>query len=373
MTPPEQAQPERLAAVAQSLRKEVGLRVTLYADALAQSLADDLGLVAWDREQLIGGLQQRVRSTVIPHPRRNTGGDLPIPGCRVLERRSQPLESIDLAWQKLCEGLRVYIQHEPGACQAAIDLMRGLSWLINDRMGFPVLTVADAPWDSPPVDPSASASAFRRAIGVDDPTLWRLIGPMRPGPRIAVVEAGADRELVAYVLARSSLRRTGMDPRTVKFAYVVGPTDLLRRHMVRLWLGAIMGPASSTGAFAGPVSASVGDDYLAAHDAWSSHPDVETWCEGGRLEHDGAPIYLAPALFCTGWPPPELPTTGPLLVIVRCDERQAHAGAETAARDHGQLIAMGPGRAIYPGQVTAIRGALLVERLPPGLPEPRPV
>src|SRR5690606_16834970 len=58
-TPP-RAEPERLATTARSLRKELGVRVTLYADALAQSLADDLGLVAWDREQLIGGLQQRL-------------------------------------------------------------------------------------------------------------------------------------------------------------------------------------------------------------------------------------------------------------------------------------------------------------------------
>lgn len=372
MSTPPRAEPERLATTARSLRKELGVRVTLYADALAQSLADDLGLVAWDREQLIGGLQQRLRSAVIPQIRRGTG-ETPLAGCRVLERRTQPLESIDLAWQKLCEGLRVHIEHEPGACQAALELMRGMARLINDRMGIVVLSVADDPWTSPPLDPSASASAFRLAVGLDDPSLWRVVGPARPGPRVAIVESEADRELAAYVLARSSLRRTGLDPRAVKHAYVVGPLDLLRRHMVRLWLSAIMGPATSPGAFAGPVSPAVRDDYLAAHEAWSSYPEVETWCAGGELERDGAPVYLAPALFCTPWPAPELPTSGPMLVVVKCDLRQAQTAAELAAREHGQIIAIAAGLTPYAGQVTAIRGALLVERLPPGLPEPRPV
>lgn len=356
----------RLADIARALRSELDLRITLYADAIAQSLADDLALVAWDREQLIGGLQQRLRT----ESQHRVAIE---PGARVVERCHQPLESIDLAWDLLCSGTRVHVQHEPNACQAALDLLRGIAWLLNDRLGQVGLSIEDEPWITPPADPSASASAFRLAYGIDDPTLWRVAGPAIPKPRLAIVEPQADRELAAYVLARLCLRRTGMDPRAIKRAFVIGPIDHLRRHLVRLWLGVVMGPAAFAGAFAGPVTSAVRDEYLSALDAWSAHPEVETWCAGGELERIDAGHFLAPAVFCTPWPGPDLPMTGPLLVVVHCEPEQARAGAEFAAAEAAQVVTIGTQRNPYPGSATTIRGALLVERLPPGLPEPRPV
>ena len=49
------------------------------------------------------------------------------------------------------------------------------------------------------------------------------------------------------------------------------------------------------------------------------------------------------------------------------------APAENAARQSGHAIQIRGRPRTYPGDVRVIRGALLVERLPPGLPEPRPV
>jgi hypothetical protein len=344
--------------------------VALFADALARSLEREQGLVAWDREQLIGQLQRRL--AVLRERRfREHGG----PNVRVIERRRQPLESIDLAWKQLRRGRRVRLEHEPGACTAAIELMHGMAHALRDAVGADVLDVAERPWEPSEAEPSASSSAFRIALEhPDDPTFWPVVGPRRSAPRVAVVEAWADRELAAYVLARASLRRTGVDPRNVKLAYVIGFDDRLRRHLQRLWVGATMGPADDPGSFTGPVDASVRAAFLEAHEAWQAHEGVDVLCPGGELERAADPQhYLAPALFCVEWPVPELPMHGPMLVLVRCDEQQALAGAEAAAREGGQIIAIGAHKGRYPGDVRLIRGALLVERLPPGLPEPRPV
>jgi hypothetical protein len=362
--------PERIAAGARALAAELDLTVALHADALARSLEREHGLVAWDREQLIGQLQRRL-AALREQRSRELGG----PNVRVIERRRQPLESIDLAWRHLRRGRRVRIEHEPGACTAALDLMRLMARVLRDAVGADVLDVASPAWDQTDVEPSASSSAFRIAVEhPDDPMFWPIVGPRRSAARVAVVEANADRELAAYVLARASLRRTGVDPRNVKLAYVIGLDDRLRRHLQRLWVGATMGPADDPGSFTGPVDASVRDAFLDANAAWGAQEGVEVLCPGCVLERAADPQhYLAPALFVTDWPVPELPTPGPMLVLVRCDEQQALAGAEAAAREGGQIIALGGKKNRYPGDVRLIRGALLVERLPPGLPEPRPV
>jgi hypothetical protein len=165
-----------------------------------------------------------------------------------------------------------------------------------------------------------------------------------------------------------------MDPRAVRRAFAIGPLDLLQRHAHRLWVGTQIGPADDPGSFAGPVDAATRDGFLAAVAAWSAHADVTTWCDGGPLERAGDDgIYLAPALMCVDWPAPELPLEGPMLVVVRCDVEHARAEIEAAARDGAQVVQVG-GRPIgFASDVRHIRGALLIERLPPGLPEPRPV
>jgi acyl-CoA reductase-like NAD-dependent aldehyde dehydrogenase len=215
----------------------------------------------------------------------------------------------------------------------------------------------------------------RAAIEVGaDPQSWPVVGVYPPGPRIAVIEVDADRELAAYVLARTSLRRTGTDPRATKRAYVVGTVDRLQRHLQRLWLGANLGPAADSDSFAGPVDAATRDAFLEACTAWRDHEGVDTWVPGGPLERTGdTGIYLAPALVSCSWPPPDLPTTGPILVVVRCGPDQARAAADQVGTQAGQIVQFGGRPHTYAGHVRLIRGALLVERLPPGLPEPRPV
>jgi hypothetical protein len=361
---------ERIAAAARALGPELDLRLALHADALARSLEREHGLVAWDREQLVGQLQRRLG--VLRERRFDEHGG---PNVRVIERRRQPLESVDLAWKHLRRGRRVRLEYEPGACSAVIDLLHGIARVLNDAVGADVLGIATQPWAPRDVEPSASSSAFRIALEhPDDPTYWPIVGPRRSAPRVAVVEATADRELAAYVLARAAIRRSGVDPRNVKFAYVIGLDDRLRRHLQRLWVGAMLGPADDPASFTGPVDADVRDAFLRANMAWRGHANVEVLCAGSELERAADPQhYLAPALFVVDWPVPELPTDGPILVLVRCDQHQALAGAEAAAREGGQILALGGRRGRYPGDVRLIGGALLVERLPPGLPEPRPV
>lgn len=362
--------PERIAAAARALGPELSERVTLYADALADALEREIELVAWDREQLIGGLQTRLER-LRQQRFRDYGGT----GVRVIERRRQPLESIDLAWSELRQGRSVFVEYETRACSAVAELMRGMGRRINAVVEASVLEVAEEALSSPPPDPSASAMAFAQVRETSaSPSMWPVVGPVSPAPRVAVVEESADRELAAYVLARTSLRRTGMDPRGVRRAFVVGGTEFLFRHAQRLWLEVRMGPAGVHGSFAGPVPRTVYDEFTEAHEAWSLHPDVEVLCAGGPLELAGDDgLYLAPALFSASWPTPELPMAGPMLVITQCTREQALAGAEAAVREGGQVIALGARPKQYPGDVRLVRGALLIERLPPGLPDPRPV
>ena len=122
--------------------------------------------------------------------------------------------------------------------------METMGRILRDAVEAEVLTVAETAWGTGDPEPSASSSAFRIALEhPDNPTFWPVVGPKPAAPRVAAVEANADRELAAYVLARAGLRRTGADPRNVKFAYVVGLDDRLQRHLSRLWVGTTLGPA----------------------------------------------------------------------------------------------------------------------------------
>lgn len=348
------------ATRARALLDELQLRVRLHADSLAQSLEQDLELVAWDRENLIGHLQHRLsRLAVARHV------PLDEHGVRVIERRLQPLEAIDLAWLHLLQGRRVYVEHEPGACRAAIELLRMMARELDDD----ALQVAKHPRELPDLAPSHSGTAFRRALQ-DEPTLWPVVGPTRAQARWGEVQYDADRELAAYVLARASLRRSGFDPYAVKFAFVHGPIDRLQRHLVRLWVGARIGPASQPDAFAGPVSIEERDEYTSVLEAWIHHPHVEAWCTGGVLERPEPSHYVAPSLFACDWPAPDLPLAGPMLVVMRCDPAQTRTQI-TQRGGHG--ITIGPAAPPRLPDIVHVRGALLVERLPPGLPEPRPV
>lgn len=338
---------QRVAAAARAAEGSFLERLAIHADALASGLARSNKLVAWDREQLIGATQARVRA--IAGQRSTLATE---PAVRVFERRGQPLECIEQVWKCLRRGQRVFLEYEAGACSVIIDLMRGFA---------------------PALVPGA-LRVSESSGEVDDESLGPRVGVNVPGPRVAVIDADADRELAAYVLARTSLRRSGIDPRAVKAAYVCGSIDLLQRHVRRLWVGVSIGPATNSGSFAGPIGRAVLDEFLVACQTWADEEGVDVWCPGAALDRSGSDeCYAAPALFVVEGTAPKLPMVGPMLVIVRCDEAQAKTGYEAAIAAGGQAILVGGRADDFPATTRHIRGALLVERLPPGLPEPRPV
>lgn len=362
--------PERIAAAARALGSELRDLLTLYADAVAANLAEQFQMVAWDREQLIGQVQLRLDAL-----RTQRFRELGETNVRIIERANQPLESLELVWTNLRQGRRVKLEWEEGACAVVPTLLRPLARVLESTVGAPVLHISSTPWIRGGEEPSASQMAFKVAHdNPDDPGLWPVVGVRRPGVRVAVVEASGDRELAAYVLARTSLRRSGVDPRGVKRAYVVDADDRFLRHLKRVWVGAVMGPPEAPFSFAGPVSSSVREAFLDAHRSWERVAGVDVLVAGGDLARPSeSGHYLAPALFACDWPVPDAPLVGPMMVVVRSRIDQARAAAEAAAREGGQVVVVGATASNYPGDVRYIRGALLVERLPPGLPDPRPV
>lgn len=337
---------ERIAGAAREVAPLLLERLAVQADALASGLEDALQLVAWDREQLIGQVQMRLTAQLRQRVRVDAPGRV-----RIVERRMQPLEAIDAVWSWLRRGSSVRLEFEHGTCEPAIRLMRGIAKVLPEG----ALEVATAADELEPMLPR---------VGVD-----------APGPRVALIEDDADRELAAYVLARTSLRRSGAGPHAVKTAYVIGPTDMLQRHLVRLWVGVEIGSPSKASSFAGPIGAELLDRFLSACEQWRAHAVVEEWCAGAILDRagDDPSCYAAPALFATRWPAPVLPLVGPMLLVVECDADQARTAYDAAMQARGQAIQIGGRPGLYAGDTKHIRGALLVERLPPGLPDPRPV
>ncbi len=362
--------PEVIADAAGRRADAFAEQLALSADAIADALLRELHLVAWDREQLVGAVQARFAE--LRGRRTPEKGGVPE---RVVEWREQPLEAIEAVWTRLFAGRRVVLQCAPRACSATATLLRELA----AQLPAGALVVDDVPFDD---DPDTSAlglsqlSASQRAAMIDerDPRTWPVRAVARAVARVASIDKSADRELAAYVLARTCLRRAGTDPRSVRRAFVVGPVELLQRHLQRLWVGAQLGPATDPGSFAGPVDPELRDRFVVAQAAWLAEPRATTWVEGGLLERADDPgPYLAPAAFVTDWPAPTHELVGPMCCIVRCTAEQARAEIEAAARDGAQIVQIG-GRPIgYAKDVRHVRGAVLVERLPPGLPEPRPV
>ncbi len=155
-----------------------------------------------------------------------------------------------------------------------------------------------------------------------------------------------------------------------------------------------MGPVDDERAFAGPVDDAQASEYLAAEAAWREREQVVTLCPGGPLIRNDLPgqTFLAPALFRTGSleamplrasladPPQQLlssglPLAGPLLVVHRCEDPATAEQLleELTPSGRGRLrFGSRPRNLILRPEDRQIHGALLVERLPPGLPEPRP-
>lgn len=344
--------PERLAAASRLLQNDLLEALALASDAIADDLAERLHMVAWDREEQIGAAQQRLFA--LREARFHGHGGEPV---RVRELATQPLEALDLVWRMLRSGRSVHVESEAAACPAVYRIFAQLSELL----GHELLAA------SPPGELDHEHAG------------WQLVGVHARSERIALVQADADRELAAYLLARASLRRTGFDPRVVHRVVVVGPAERLERNLRRLWVGARMGPVDDEQAFAGPVDESRAQRFLEVEAAWRASADVHTLCPGARLERGDVDslTYLAPALLRADPDPTrELPEPfGPMLVLHPvADQAQAELLVERlSAPDHARLrFGIKPRAVTLREDDRQIHGALLVERLPPGLPEPRP-
>jgi hypothetical protein len=362
--------PERLAAVARMLQPLLLDSLALQADRIADELAHELGLVAWERERLIGHIQGQLMA--LREQRFGRPGGAPV---RIVERRLQPLESLVPTWQMLRRGRQVHLESEPGTIPQLLHLMRAMAAMVGEDD----LTVADA---------GANTDPRHRE--------WRRAGVVGAERRVALVQEDADPELAAYLLARACLRRTGFDPRSIHRVVVIGRTERLERHLRRLWFGVVMGAVDDERAFAGPVTEVEADSFLASERSWRTVPGVEVLCGAGRLEHVAhdrrRPAFLAPALLrltagrssaSLEDPPAEErgssvgspPLTGPLLLLHRCAEaEQGEALLEEIAGPGDARLRIGPRpRGVRLGAMDRqIHGALLLERLPPGLPDPRP-
>lgn len=355
---PEQVRPERLAAASRLLQGELFDALALASDGIADDLAERLKMVAWEREEQIGAAQRRLLE--LRERRFHRYGGEPV---RVRELREQPLEAFELAWRALRRGRRVHVESEADACPAVYRILREMAELL--AVG---LTVSPpGVFDHPQAD-------------------WPLIGVRPRQDRVALVQPDGDPELAAYVLARACLRRTGFDPRVVHRVITVDVGDRFERNLRRLWVGARMGPVDDDRAFAGPVDEERAAAFLSSEAAWRAREGITTICPGGRLERADAPgqAFLAPALFRAAplteeaRPTDEPAIVGPMLLIYPVTGADAESRGEAllehfAPRGHGCLrFGVKPRDVALHHDDRQIHGALLVERLPPGLPEPRP-
>jgi len=348
---------QRISNATRALESALLQRLALDSDALMEELASRHALVPWDRESLVGGVQRRVRALFERRAELDPG-----PTVRIVERSNQPFESLVAALRVLRRGRRVALEVEPGASE------RPLQFLLGSLEG----TCRDA------VRAATAADAELECRGVD-------VGHAR----VALVQADGDLELAAYVLARGALRRGGLDPRGLHLAVVAGTRTVLERHLRRLWSGVKLGPPDDPSSFAGPLPSHLADTYLEDWMQLSSHPHLRTVVAGGALHVAADPkgSYLAPALFRWASPlhdlaeldallgrPGGLAIRGPTLVLVPVPVERAEEVFERLASGERRRTRIGElpkGQAMRIGE-RVYTGALLIERLPPGLPEPRP-
>jgi hypothetical protein len=350
----------RLAAAARALQPTLMRLIALRADQISRALEAEHGIVPWDREQLIGQLQRQLMELADARFRVRGG-----PIVHVRERRSQPLEAIPRAWRWLREGRRVYVDAEPGACSQTLVLLAQM----GEVLGFHVLmTSRDA--TSPP-------------DGAVD-------GGVALAPRrLTLIASQADEELAAYVLARACLRRSGLDPRAVHVAIVTGDGRTLGRILRRLWFSVRFSEAGDHGAFAGPVSQDVARGLEEAMARLEGRSDVACWVPLRRLEGTSGMrgCLMAPTLWATtvGLDRGSVeqvmacfPEVGPALLVLR--ERDASSASRLLSDLVGagyRWTLIGPRTApetvgLREPPLSVFDGALLEERLPPGLPKPRP-
>jgi len=351
---------KRLAAAARALQPTLMRLVAARADRISGALEADYAMVPWDREQLIGQLQRQLVD--LAEARFSVCGGAT---AHVRERRSQPLEAIPRAWRWLREGRRVYVDAESGACAEALDLLAEM----GEVLGFGVLTTS------------------REGVSAPEGAVDGGVDPARA--RVAFVSSQADEELAAYVLARACLRRSGVDPRAVHVAIVCGDGKKLGRILRRLWFSVRFSDAKDHGAFAGPVPDDVVVSLESAVESLEARSEVECWVPLRRLE-GGLTMrgtLMAPSLWATtsGVSREDLeeivnlfPSVGPALLIVECEDETSGEAllADMVRKGFGWTLIGSRGVDEASRGVDAplrvFDGALLEERLPPGLPKPRP-
>lgn len=344
--------PERIAAAARARQMALLGLLSARADAIGEALGRGHGLVAWERQKLIGRVQRGLWAL---RERRFSG--VGGPPARVCERREQPLEALLVVSTLLRQGRRVHLQAEAGASTIAAELLGELRGELSGELAAETLTIG-APGEEPPA-PTAD---------------WELAGVEPARPRVAGVHADADPELAAYALALACLRRSGADPRRVVRAFVAGATQRLERHLHRLWVGAAIGPPEDPEAFAGPSAPAHAHAYADSLSAWTGHPGVRVLCPGGQLERPGdARVYLAPGLLRAP-PTVDLRVAGPLLVLHPCEPAGLDEALADARRRGLEILALGPEAWRQRVGTPTLTPLMPVApgRLPPGLPEPRP-
>ncbi len=331
----------RFTEFVRTLEPSVLAALACRSDAIAERLGRRFGMVAWDRERVIGSAQRQFQQLRHRDIAQADGT------VHVRERSKQPLESLAVVWRALRAGNHVHLHLDPDADPTVAELLAPVADQLTQRFSPQLLVI----------EPDATAC----------PT---VVGVHPAHTRIAIVEADADRELASYLLARVSLRRTGLDPRAVKRVFVCGDVEALLQRLRRLWLGVTVGPADDHRSFAGPLPHDIADAFMTANTAFRQHPDIRVLCPGERLDvGDPNRAYVAPALVATPWDSRAAVLErldGPVLAVhafehpLALDEALAH---EHLADDRKLVI----------GDATSPEGALMVERLPPGMPHPRPL
>lgn len=350
--------PRRLAAASRALQGVLLDAIALRSAAMSNELAERFMAVPWDRQRLIGQIQESLHVLREARFPLNDQG-----GVRVTERARQPFECIEEAWRQVRQGRAVWVDREPGSCVEGLELLRAM----GSVLGFGVLQVANE--DRPPPEEIEQ---------------WPRVGVELAPRRIVAVAEDADPELAAYFVARASLRRTGFDPRCVHRVLVAGERKRFERHLRRLFVGARIGAPNEAGAFAGGVSEEQAVAFESDLNEWRQGSGNVEACRGGRLEvctkvrRGGVKaVYLAPALFVVEGEELRGDPRGPCLIIQRVHEGKLETQLrETLEATEGERAWAWVGEAdpkLARGPKDRwIRGALAVSRLPPGLPLPRP-
>lgn len=346
-----------IAAAARELSVGLERALALRSDAIAEDL-EALGLVEWDREQVIGGAQWALAALRSERFRAREG-----PPILVTERRFQPLESLPAVWRALLSGREVSLRVEPEGSPAVPRLLGPLAESLQELLGAPVLRIAG----QGPLHEGARDGGVAVARS-----------------RIGLIQADADPELAAYVLAQACLRRCGTRPRAVHWAVVSSergqPHPTLERHLRRLWLGVRLGDVHDENVFAGPVDDVTAQAFDRAHAWLAEHAATTGIVAGGELLSDSTTL-LGPALFrveAEGEGSEAIAAKldelrGPILVLDYLPHDAAEARFAELSRGRGAVrIGVAPRGRNLPKDHAQYSGAVLVERLAPGLPGPRP-